>query len=129
MLILRSFPWHSSSPSVIPFLYITPTQNRGSAFGLFQGGVLVFSVLSLAAIGIMMFIMRRIQGAHFAYVGFCLVLGGALGNLFDRVRFHYVVDFLDLKFWPVFNVADMAIVAGMIFIAVDIWRKKLHFNL
>lgn len=128
-LVITLFPWHTTRPVFFSLLYITPTQNRGSAFGLFQGGVFIFSMLSVAALCVMVFAVRRMQSSFLVHLGFCMVLGGALGNLSDRVRFHYVVDFLDLKFWPVFNVADAAIVFGMICIAADVIRKKRSFYL
>lgn len=128
-LVVKYFPWHTTRPVFFSLLYITPTQNRGSAFGLFQGGAHFFAMLSVAALCVMVFFIRRIHNSFLSHLGFFMVLGGALGNLADRVRFHYVVDFLDLKFWPVFNGADAAIVFGMACIAVDVIRKKGSFDL
>ncbi len=53
-----------------------------------------------------------------------LVLGGAGGNLLDRVRFGYVVDFLDFRIWPVFNIADSAITAGIILLAYSVLKRR-----
>jgi len=55
------------------------------------------------------------RGKIFMKVGMTLIIGGALGNLIDRLRFGYVVDFIDFRFWPVFNIADMALCVGAAF--------------
>ncbi len=123
-MVLQHFPLHSTRPLLFHVLYLTPTQNRGSAFGFFQGGVPFFAASSLAAIAFMLLAARRLKMNFSAQLGFCVLLGGAFGNLWDRVRHQYVVDFLDLKFWPVFNVADVAIVLGTFLLVLDFMRKK-----
>lgn len=123
-IVLQHFPLHSTRPLLDSFLYLTPTENRGSAFGLFQGSVPFFIASSLTAIAFMLLAARRLKMNFRAQLGFCILMGGAFGNLWDRVRHQYVVDFLDLKFWPVFNVADMAIVLGTCLLVVDFMRKK-----
>lgn len=124
-MVFNKFPMHSSRPIIYPFLYLTPTQNRGSAFGYFQGSVPFFIAASVAAIVLMVFAVRKMKLGIRSHIGFSVLMGGAFGNLWDRVRHHYVLDFLDLKFWPVFNVADVAIVAGTLLIAAGYIRKRV----
>ncbi|MFH1679219.1 MAG: signal peptidase II [Candidatus Eisenbacteria bacterium] len=104
---------------------ITHVRNPGGAFGLFREQGALYTVLSIAAVALLFWIVLRGRprtlGAR-AAIG--LVLGGALGNLIDRLRFHRVVDFLDVGVgdlrWPVFNLADVAVVAGVaIFLLVS----------
>jgi signal peptidase II len=87
--------------------------NSGAAFSLFRsGGVAFMLVAAGVALGIAWF-YRQLGTAPLATrIALALVVGGAVGNLVDRVRLGYVVDFIDLGWWPVFNVADSAIVLG-----------------
>lgn len=88
-------------------------RNKGVAFGLLAGGEVPVLLLTLAAIGLLVlyFGLHAHRPGLWAAVG--LVSGGALGNLADRVRAGSVIDFLDPPVWPAFNVADVAIVAGV----------------
>ena len=97
--------------------------NRGAAFGIMQSGGLVFVVVALivlAAVFVLNAQIRRSGPAVTAAVG--LIAGGTLGNLVDRLRFGYVVDFIDLRWWPVFNVADSAICIG---VGLLMWKMLL----
>ncbi len=90
------------------------TRNTGAAFGMFRAGGLVFAAIALlVAAGIALSYQRVARSGSLVRLGLGFVLGGAIGNLLDRVRFGYVVDFVDLRWWYVFNVADSAIVAGV----------------
>lgn len=119
LLIQRAFTPGESLPLLPPLLSLTYVQNTGAAFGLFKGQQTLFIVLALA---IGAWIMREVlvgpPPAPAAAWGLPLILGGSVGNLIDRVRFGYVVDFLDLHVWPVFNVADSAITIG---VALLLW--------
>ena len=129
--------WVSLADSyrVIPgFFDIVHTQNRGVAFGLFddsdngwQASLLV--VLSLSAVGLLSALLwnpRRFDRR--SLWGFSLILGGAAGNVFDRVVWGRVTDFLLVYIgryqWPAFNVADSAIVIGCGLLLLDLLRPK-----
>jgi len=93
---------------------LTYVENRGAAFGLLQDQSLFFLIVGvLVVLGIL--IGQRFVSSHRATLAVCLgmQLGGALGNMLDRVRLGHVFDFVDLTFWPVFNIADSAIVVGV----------------
>lgn len=95
------------------------TSNDGVAFSLFGGGgALIIAVTAVAALAVLAWFVlgagRRAGGA----LGAALVLGGALGNLLDRVRLGAVTDFIDVGPWPTFNVADTAIVTGVALLAL-----------
>lgn len=122
--VIGNFASGQSKPLVGDLLWLTYVQNHGAAFGIFAGKGWFFTmaaVVVIAGMAIFLFIYKpnyRLQ----LYMG--LVTGGALGNLIDRVRFHHVIDFLDLRWWPVFNVADMAIVCGGILLVLHIMRNE-----
>ncbi|MFH1790655.1 MAG: signal peptidase II [Candidatus Omnitrophota bacterium] len=107
---------------------ITPVFNTGGAFGVFRDFPALFLIVPSAAIALVIVMILRIEyvrrrggaGGQRCAVGYradefslCLILAGAAGNMIDRVRLGYVVDFLDFKVWPVFNIADSAITIGM----------------
>lgn len=107
------------------FFLITSHRNRGAAFGILQEQRLFFIIITTAIVaGILWYahIMRE-KGSKTLLIGLALVLGGALGNFIDRVRFGEVVDFFKFNFgsytFPIFNVADSAIVIGVGLILLD----------
>lgn len=89
-------------------------ENRGAAFGLFPQMQFVFLAVALAVAIYILVVGRRFGPGIFPQVLLGMVLGGALANAVDRFLQGYVVDFIDLQRWPVFNVADMAIVVGIL---------------
>lgn len=93
--------------------HITLIHNRGAAFGIFKGMLPVFIFLSMITIVLAALYAKRFRYTHaYARVGLLLILAGAVGNLIDRIRLGYVVDFIDVKFWSVFNIADTTITIG-----------------
>jgi signal peptidase II len=99
---------------VIGPLSIHHVQNSGIAFGLFASATPVVIVLTAFAVGWMLLFFARSGSRHPVLpVALGLVIGGSVSNLVDRVRLGYVTDFLDLKFWPAFNLADSFIVVGV----------------
>lgn len=90
------------------------TRNSGAAFGMFQSGSLLFAAVAvLVSLGILIYFRRIAASPAPLRLALGLILGGALGNLIDRVRLGYVVDYVDLRWWYVFNLADSAIVVGV----------------
>lgn len=111
--VLQSFPLNKPNAIVKDFFYLTPIYNTGAAFGIFKNQTLFFIITSIiAVIAVGIFLGKRSERILARDIGFALILGGALGNLIDRLRFGYVVDFLDFRVWPVFNFADAGITLG-----------------
>ncbi len=116
----------SDSVEVFPFLHIINIRNTGAAFGSFKGlGSGFFIVVSLVAI---LFVINLLRKRMYNFFGLSLVLGGAIGNLIDRIRYGKVVDFVDFNIgsfhWPAFNVADSALTVGIIIILVVSFLRK-----
>ena len=96
-----------------PF-WIRHVQNSGIAFGLFSSATAIVIVLTTVAVGWMLIFFARSGARHPALpVALGLLIGGSVSNLVDRVRLGYVTDFLDLRWWPAFNLADASIVVGV----------------
>lgn len=116
---------------VIPHLvYVTYVQNTHGAFGLFGNNPLPLAGLAAAVLLGFYFWYRRDGGSSRAtHIAFAMILGGAIGNIFDRVRLGYVVDFVDVHvsqtvYWPVFNVADSAITLGVLLLLVRMFAHE-----
>jgi len=122
LVVKHIFP--ISTYSVVHGVFsLTYVENTGAAFGIFPGGGVVFLILSVViVIGICAYYISLPKGGVYKKMRFALILilSGAVGNLIDRIRLGYVVDFLHLTFvdFPVFNVADSLVVCGTIFLAI-----------
>jgi len=120
-LIKTTMSPHESIPVIENIFHITFVRNQGAAFGIFQGQtaflIAVTVIIIILLIGVYWKLARQ---NNILTIGLALQLGGAVGNLADRIRFSYVVDFFDFRVWPVFNIADIAIVIGVIIVAWQI---------
>lgn len=113
-LVVRSLQHGSTIDLLGGLVRLDFTRNSGAAFGMFQSAGILFAVVAvLVSVGILVFYRRIASSATVVRVALGLILGGAMGNLVDRVRLGYVVDFVDLRWWYVFNLADSAIVIGV----------------
>jgi signal peptidase II len=105
--------------AVIGPFSIHHVQNSGIAFGLFADATLAVIVLTTVAVGWMLVFFARAGARHPVLpVALGLLLGGSISNLADRVRLGHVTDFLDLRYWPAFNIADVCIVVGVVLLVV-----------
>jgi signal peptidase II len=117
---------------ILPFVHLVLVTNKGVAFGMLKNVSSGFFIwVSIIAILLVIFLLIRDKEN---YVSLSLILGGAAGNLIDRIRYGKVIDFIDLSLgthhWPAFNVADSALTAGILLIlfnsAVELFKKKEH---
>ena len=107
------------------FVHLRLTYNSGGAFGIGRAWPGLFLVATIGIVTILLFSARRLTGVG-AAAAFGLVIGGGVGNALDRVLREpggRVVDFIDLGWWPVFNVADSAIVVGVVLVLLFTWRR------
>ena len=114
-----------SIPVIKSIFHITYVENTGIAFGLFPQGHSLFIVISLIIILVIIFFERKkVIKSLKERLCLGLILGGALGNLIDRLRFGFVTDFLDFRIWPVFNLADSGVCIGGILMVFFLLRKR-----
>lgn len=123
--ISRSLYLGQSVPIVKNIFHLSLVHNSGIAFGLFKNQTFFFIVLSIIVVIYIVFdfLSRIAQYTLHRHIALGLILGGALGNLLDRLRLGCVVDFLDFRVWPVFNIADSSITIGMALLAWSLLRE------
>ena len=110
---------------VLPFLHLENVRNEGVAFGL--GGnisAVLIGATIVVLVGLLVFLAVRGGEGWLVWLPAALLLGGALGNLADRVRDGAVTDFIDLPLWPTFNLADVAITVGVLLLLLDVDRSS-----
>ena len=113
------------------FIRIILVHNSGAAFGIFQGNILPLIIIrtlgALLIIALFVLYGKRLRswGGTWLIVALGLLLGGTVGNLIDSVRLGYVIDFIDLTYWPVFNIADSSVVISAIMLVIFIIRLKI----
>lgn len=114
-ILVQNFLFENrSQPLIDKLVYLTLTKNKGIAFGLLKNWGNFFIFFSIATIILLVVFIYLYHRSLYAIFGLGLILGGTIGNLIDRVLYGSVIDFIDLRFWPVFNLADSAIVFGAI---------------
>lgn len=121
LLVRQNLPLNTSwmpIPWLDPFVTLTHVRNTGAAFGLFPSlGVVFRFVAFVVVVAIIVFFRKLAATSWLLRITLGLQLGGATGNLIDRVLRGYVTDFIDVRVWPIFNVADSAIVVGTALLA------------
>lgn len=111
----------ASVPVIPGVFHITYVLNPGAAFGILEHQTWFFVAVAFLLFAAMVYFYPRIPpGYGLLRLGIALQTGGAAGNVIDRLKTGYVVDFFDFRVWPVFNVADMAIVGGVALIVYSI---------
>lgn len=132
--IIKTFPLYSSVDILKNYLAIVHIRNKGIAFGLLAGQgsgirLVLLIITSLLAVGFIFYLLKTLSDKQrYAIVTLSLILGGAIGNLTDRIRLGEVVDFIDLHWyryhWPAFNCADSAISIGLVLLLTGIITKR-----
>lgn len=128
-MVRKSLTLGESVP-VLPFLGIHYVQNTGMAFGMGQNLNSLFVVVSAILLVFLFFLLREWENSGKEWklkAGLALVLGGAMGNLFDRILYGSVIDFMDIfagpYHWPTFNLADSSICAGAVILTFSHWKS------
>jgi signal peptidase II len=131
--IEAEYSLHAVDPVIPGFFNLTHVRNTGVAFGMFASGdaanAVALSLLALFALGLVsIYFLMTPRGHKLLLTALGLVMGGAVGNLTDRVASGAVTDFLqfyvDTHYWPSFNVADSAITVGIAFMVLDAFRPR-----
>lgn len=116
--------WWSPLPGLWRVFRIVHTTNSGAAFGIFPNQGSLFILIAVVVVLAIVLYQRRLPaGGWLIRLTLGLQLGGAVGNLLDRLHYGYVIDFIDIGFWPIFNLADASIVMGVAILAYRLWRE------
>jgi signal peptidase II len=116
---------NQSVPIIKGFFHLTLVHNRGAAFGILKNQIPLFIITSLLTIILIIAHLKKYKTRFSLYsLSLSLILAGAVGNLIDRLSLGYVIDFLDFRIWPVFNIADSVITVGAAMFAWSILRTK-----
>ncbi len=128
--LVNGLPDESLPVSIIPdLIYISRITNTGAAFGLFQGRINIFIIISIIAVILIIILKIKLNIKSVLYnIALGFILGGALGNLVDRVFRREVTDFIHFRYFAVFNVADSFINIGFVIIVIIIIRNFLVKN-
>lgn len=121
--IVRETMEKGTSIKLLPFFYLTHIDNTGSFFGIAKHSAGFLAFFSILVIGIILYSYKSIPVEKFLYIMIAFVLGGAIGNLTDRLFFGAVTDFFDFRIWPIFNVADSFITIAIIGLFWYAFRK------
>ena len=129
---VESFLLHSQQIPLTGFFNLVLTYNAGAAFSFLSDASgwqrWFFSAIAASASGLIIYLLRKHAADKLFCIALSLILGGALGNLWDRISLGHVVDFLDFHVdnyhWPAFNVADSAIFLGAMLLIIDSFRHK-----
>ncbi|MBX7185010.1 MAG: signal peptidase II [Vicinamibacteria bacterium] len=133
-LVIRKLPLYEDVPLISGLLSLQHVRNSGAVFGFLSGTTIpgkpyLFAFMSALALLALAYYARTIpREERFPRFALSLVIGGAIGNLIDRVRFGYVVDFVKMYWenhvWPNYNVADSAISIGLVLLVIDSFRPR-----
>ena len=123
LIISSRFTLGESVPVIKSIFHLTYIINKGAGFGILQNKQWFFIWFAVIVIGIILYLYDKIPASKYVQLGVGLILGGAIGNLIDRIRLNYVIDFLDFRFWPAFNIADSAVSVGAVILIIWFWKK------
>ena len=122
-IVSQNIPLGGSIPIIKNIFHLTYVLNRGAAFGIFKNQVYFLIITAIVAVTFILINLNRKKTPRIE-IALSLILSGAVGNLIDRLRLGAVIDFLDFRIWPVFNIADTAITIGAILLAYSVLFKK-----
>lgn len=122
---IQKFQLYQSVPIIKNIFHLTLIKNTGAAFSLFSGNNALFFWISLIIIGYIIYSLSQFPKNKLVIFSLGFILGGAIGNILDRIFYGGIVDFLDFRIWPIFNLADTFITLGVIGIIVYYFKDEL----
>jgi signal peptidase II len=123
-LVAAQIPYGSEVPLIGNLVGITNVRNSGAAFGVAPAGAGLFLIASVVvAIGLALYVFRN-AGDRWSFGALGLIMGGTVGNGFDRIVNGTVTDFVNAHFWPVFNIADSAISIGVVLLIASYFLRR-----
>jgi len=129
IIVQMKIPPFQSINLINNWFLLTYTQNYGAAFSILQSQRLFLILITLVVFAVLWFYRHQLaKYPTIFHYGLAIALGGTLGNFVDRIWLGYVRDFIDLRIWPVFNVADIAIFIGVGLIVLGMFRKEVKLE-
>lgn len=133
VIVSNNLELYESISVIDNFFNITYTHNYGGAWSIFENSTLLITIISIIIIILLIFyVIKNKITRKTDVIGYSLIIGGALGNLFDRIVHGYVIDFLDFNIfgydYPIFNIADTMIVIGIFILLIFTERSNKHDN-
>lgn len=127
-LIKENMELYQSIPIIPKVFHLTYIENPGAAFGILANQRMFFIIATLLILAFVYYFYRQLSGNQVLLkVSLGMVVGGALGNLIDRWRSGTVTDFFDFQIWPIFNIADTAVVLAMLYITYKVLTTGEEF--
>lgn len=128
-LVVRNMEVRESIPIVENIIHLTSHRNAGAAFGILQGQMWLFYVATVAVVAVIIYMIQtQLEGSRWYGTALGLILGGAIGNFIDRLLEGAVVDFIDVYIFtynfPIFNVADISLVTGVIMVIIHVFLEE-----
>lgn len=129
-IIRSNMDLYQSIPIIDGIFHITYIQNTGAAFSMFSGHTGILALVTvIITIGILVYLFKLRKDGHWALMlSLALIVSGGLGNIVDRLSLKYVVDFLDLRVWPIFNLADVYVCCGCGLLVVYVFFIEPRLN-
>ena len=115
---------HQSIPIIKDFFHITLTTNTGAGFGLLKDNNILISFITIIILGFIVFYYDTLPKKGNAHLSIVMIVSGALSNLIDRIFLGNIIDFIDFRIWPIFNIADSCITIGILYIVFYYSRNK-----
>lgn len=126
-IILHAFVPNESRVAIPHVLWWSYVQNTHGAFGLFGDSAPLLIVMAIIVLGVFWIAFRdAARSSLLVRIAFGAIVGGAIGNIVDRLHYHFVVDFIDLHWWPVFNIADSCISVGVVVLVLASLRRDMR---
>ena len=122
-LITKYLSLHQSIPLIKNILHFTYIRNTGAGFGILKNQNILLIFTSLIIIGAIIYNFKKIIKKKKILIPIALIIGGAIGNLIDRIFIGHVIDFIDFIIWPSFNIADSAITIGAVWLMFYFWKR------
>lgn len=130
-VFMQSFLEYGNSVAILDGVFhLTYVENRGAAFGLFENMQVFFIIVAVIVTIVGLVYIHKSETSKLAKISICLIIAGAIGNLIDRVKMGYVVDFFDFRFiWNyVFNIADIFVVIGTLLLCIYLLKSGKEEN-
>lgn len=124
LFIINTMQLGESKPVISGFFNITYVRNQGAAFSMLEGKTWFFIVMAAIIVAVLLYYNMRYKLEPLLQITMGIIIGGALGNLIDRIYYGSVIDFFSISWWPIFNIADIAICTGGALVMVYLLKSE-----